>query len=174
MDFKLVDYVRSWQDSWQQLKDNVDDYFRINNGEDWRNWPIHIESASLVLDLLRIEDFANVDVFSGVNLIIFNHVISELINSLEEFREIFNIMVNTCPDETKFLFIDIDQRQVVDEIDRLLEGEARLEILDQWNGTFQVDPSEDKADLGKWNKVLSGKPRLKCQAFYKICYKIDW
>lgn len=173
LDFKLVDYVTTWQDSWQQLKDTVDEYFLVNNGKDYRNWPIHIESASLVLDLLRIEDFEKVDVFSDVNLIIFNHVISELINSMKEFQEVFERMLNSCPTGTKFLFIDIYQERVRNELERLLEGKARLDILDHWNGVFQVNPADDKTDLGKWNKVIGGTPRLKCQAFYTVCQKND-
>ena len=173
LDFKLVDYVKFWQDSWQQLKDNVDKHLRVNYGDDYRNWRIHIESAALVLDLLRIEDFRTVDVFSDVNLVIFNHVISELINSMKEFEEIFDVMVDSCPPGTKFLFIDIDQERVREALRRLLAEKTKLNGLGNWNGTFQVDHSEQKTDLGNWPKLLNNSPRLTCKAFYTVCQKND-
>jgi hypothetical protein len=169
--FSLIDNVTHWDETWHALINGLENTFEASYGSSRRNWPIVVHRSFLPLDLTRIDEFQHFPArFNEVQIYVLNHTVSELICHSDEFKEVFDAIVERAAEEALFLFIDRNQGEVRDLIDELITTNG-LAALGTYQEQTNMDIDEQKTDLGKWYYLMERDPKLTWNAFFALAQK---
>jgi hypothetical protein len=171
VEFVLIDRIREWAETWDALYHGLQDYFRDVYGSDARLWPLLVSRSFLPVDLTKTGDYANFATMFSQRLFVLNYVVSELLSSMEEFAQVFNIIAQGAPQGAHFIFIDRGEKRLEDYVERLVR-ESDLEFCGIRHKNESMDTDQDKADLGKLlDLVGDNSPQLTWRAFFALARK---
>jgi hypothetical protein len=173
LEFVLIDRVQEWAETWDALAHGLEEHFRASHGDDARLWPLMVSKSFLPLDLTKTGDFGNFAMMFTQELFISNYLVSEIRSSLQEFREMFRVIVEGAPFGAWFLFIDWEasDRRLEEYVESLI-NENGLDFHGIMHQATNMDGDEQAEDLGELFDLLGGRhPQLTWRAFFALARK---
>ena len=162
IDFKVIDNILQWSDTWQQLAVATEDEFRSFLAQGGVE-PTTISPMFLQFDVLDHSQYGNLEGHcSTADLVIFNYLFSENKTRLDQARQAVEQLEALTSDDCLFLVIDRleGDRQFNEEVVEMFKSVFGVNIEYETFGG-NLDPDEQVSDLGPLlTGNLSRRPRL--------------
>ncbi len=170
LNYLLLDRVAEWVDSWQGMSRQIDTRFINNFGNNRSTWPIVSNGNFLPIDFTNLSNYANLGNVFGQNLYIISYVISEIFSDFSDFENLLKHILDTAPQNAKFLFIDRKGNRWKNEIVKIVNN-LGLSLSKFKDTQGSMDRDEQKTDLGQIYTDVRRDPRVTWDAFWVVATK---
>jgi hypothetical protein len=159
INFIIIDKIIEWDETWNALVKGVHKEYAKAYGKNKRSWPVMINHSFLGVDVTDKDKFNHfTERFQDVNVIILNHIISEL-RTTDNFEKGLQTIFKTLPRDAVFLVIDINQEEVRSAIEKVF-GSGDVTLLREIYEDGHLDYDEQKADMKTWYGKLNRDPKI--------------
>jgi hypothetical protein len=152
------------------LKSGVDAELRKAYGVSRNNWPVSISRSFLPTNTTAPADLENFATrFRSTDIFLVCYLVSELKGSISAFEKVINSLVVRASSDALILFIDRDEREVRDSIQRIIERNSQLASIGLKKERGGME--DNLEDFGEWYINLPTLPRRKWMAFFALAQK---
>lgn len=152
----LLDRDAAWGESWQDVDEKISGALQIKTV--FQTFDVTDPASYIAYQ----KHFAS-DVFSLI------YFMSEVFASKAKAKDYFRTLFDKAKSGSLFIFVDNNDSRFFDWFDKLATKYG-LQIVEKAEGTYQLTPSEEKRDLGKYFDKFTS-PKLTANIAYRIAIK---
>ena len=170
VDFHLLDKVNEWASSWYAIREEINQTFRSEFGNNRAAWPL-IPSGNLVAcDVTDVERISGLGNVWNQDIYVFNFILSEIFDDNPGFRSFIKTVASLAPSGSKFVFIERRGGMWETRITNVA-NEASLSLSSFTEIRNSLDGDEQVEDFGEIYSELSERGRQP-RTTYNVVYNI--
>lgn len=168
IDFKLIDRVNEWSESFHALRKKINDSLKAKYGSK-KKWPFSIHTTFLTFNASQTKNYNNYDDIFDSDVFIMNYVISEIVDGAADFEAVLKEIAARSKQGAVFLVIDRDQDEVRKRAQGILK-KAGLKTTEPkpTSGELSTKKWAERHHLDEYIEFMDRRPRRKWKAFWQV------